>query len=85
MVHQVNLFITKGYLGTQVGAHMGIAIKCTDGWYCFEYAAGGVNSSSSSGSVGNKVTVNRYDPPGETRYIGDTNKGLDSIIEFARK
>lgn len=89
MVHQVNLFITKGFVG-QVGAHMGIAIKCADGWYCFEYAAGGASgsfssySSSGSSASSNKVTVNRYDPPGETRYIGDTNRGLNSIIEFAR-
>ena len=93
MVHQVELFISKGYIG-QVGAHMGIAIKCSDGWYCFEYAAGGASGSLSSGgslgsvfgssSTSNKVTVNRYDPPGETKYIGDTKKGLNEIIDFAR-
>lgn len=87
MVHQVKLFITKGYIG-QIGAHMGIAILCDDGWYCFEYAAGGASGSSGSFSASsassNKVTVNRYDPPGETRYIGDTKQGLNNIIDFAR-
>lgn len=85
MVHQVHLFITKGYIG-QVGAHMGIAIKCADGWYCFEYAAGGASGSSGSKSSAstNKVTVNHYDPPGELRYIGDTSKGLQAVIDYAR-
>jgi len=62
MVHQVQLFVTAGYIG-QIGAHMGIAIKCADGWYCFEYARGGAsgtsgsNSSSGSSSTNGKVTV----------------------------
>jgi hypothetical protein len=30
------------------------------------------------------VTVNKYNPPGETRYIGDTKRGLQEIIDFAR-
>jgi hypothetical protein len=85
MVHQVKLFVTKGVVG-QVGAHMGIAIYCADGWYCFEYAAGGASgfSSSYSSASTNKVTVNRYDPPGETRSIGETKRGLQEIIDYAR-
>jgi hypothetical protein len=65
MVHQVLLFITKGFIG-QIGAHMGIAIKCEDGWYCFEYASGGASGSSGSYSSAStsKVTVKKYNPPG---------------------
>lgn len=85
MVHQVNLFIGPGMF-----SHFGISIKCQDGWYCFEYAAGGAqgvsgsNSSSKSSASTNKVTVNKYNPPGETKYIGDTKMGLQQIIDFAR-
>jgi hypothetical protein len=40
MVHQVFLFIDE--------IHFGIAIKCADGWYKFEYAAGGASGISGS-------------------------------------
>ena len=84
MVHQVILFID--------GIHFGLAIQCKDGWYKYEYAASGgsgVSSSSSSTSGSSKttnaVTIKRSAPTGEKIHIGDTNKSLDEINEFARK
>ena len=79
MVHQVILFID--------GIHFGLAIECSDGWYKFEYAADGAKglSSDSSKSTKNAVTVKRSAPTGEEHYIGDTTRGLDPIIEFARQ
>jgi hypothetical protein len=77
MVHQVFLFIDE--------IHFGIAIKCADGWYKFEYAAGGasgISGSSGSGVLGlfgktsNQVTIKKTAPTGKSEYIGDTNKGL---------
>ncbi len=84
MVHQVHLFIDD--------IHFGIAIKCADGWYKFEYAAGGASgvsgssgSAGSSGKTSNSVTVKRSAPTGKQKYIGDTHKGLQDIIDYARK
>ncbi len=66
------------------GIHFGIAIECADGWYKFEYAAGhgskGVVSSNPA-----KVTIKRSAPTGELHNIGFTNKGLNDIINYARK
>lgn len=83
MVHQVYLFIDS--------IHFGIAILCQDGWYKFEYAAGGASGlSGSSGSAGlfskttNTVTIKRSPPTGKKVHIGDTLKGLQEIIDFAR-
>ena len=84
MVHEVNLFIDD--------IHFGIAILCDDGWYRFEYAAGGASGiSSSSGSFSggssnttNAVTIKRKGPTGSIHYLGDTRKGLDDIIAHAR-
>lgn len=71
MVHQVYLFIDD--------IHFGIAIKCKDGWYKFEYAAGGASGISASsgsgqmfGKTSNKVTVKNSAPTGKSVYIGDT-------------
>ena len=84
MVHQVICFID--------GVHFGLAIECDDGWYKFEYAAGGASglsgSSSSGGSSGkttNAVTIKKSAPTGDLYQIGDTTKGLNPIIDFARK
>lgn len=90
MVHQVLLFID--------GYHFGLAIKCADGWYKFEYAAGGASGVSghsghfgSSGSGGysgktsNKVTIKRSAPTGTVIHIGDTKRGLSEIEAYARK
>ena len=83
MVHQVYLFIDD--------IHFGIAIECSDGWYKFEYAAGGASGiSGSSGSGGlsgktsNSVTIKTSAPTGDKKYIGDTSKGLQQIIDYAR-
>lgn len=84
MVHQVYLFID--------GIHFGLAIECSDGWYKFEYAAGGASGlSGSSGSVGflgktsNAVTIKRSAPTGKVIRIGETKKGLNEIIKYARE
>ena len=73
------------------GIHFGIAILCADGWYKFEYAAGGASGvSGSSGSGGflgktsNAVTIKRSAPTGKSQEIGETDKSLNDIIEFAR-
>jgi hypothetical protein len=81
-MHQVLLFVD--------GIHFGIAIRCADGWYKFEYAAGGASGvssgsgSRSSGKTSNAVTVKRTPPTGEVETLGTTNVGLAQIIEFAR-
>lgn len=83
MVHNVQLFID--------GIHFGIAIQCADGWYKFQYAAGGASGLSGSlnfgsfGKTSNKVTIKRTPPTGKVILIGQTSKGLDSIINYARK
>ena len=74
MVHEVILFIVDPNFG-----HFGLAIECQDGWYKFEYAADGGKSVASPA-----VTVKRSAPTGEQHYIGDSGKGLNAIIEFAR-
>ena len=84
MVHQVICFID--------GVHFGLAIECDDGWYKFEYAAGGASGlsgssssgGSSSGKTSNAVTIKKSAPTGNLYIIGETYKGLDDIIEFAR-
>ena len=76
MVHEVILFIDD--------IHFGIAIRCSDGWYKFEYAAGGASGlsgssnsgGSSSGKTSNKVTIKTSPPTGKALKIGDTFKGL---------
>ena len=54
------LFIDEGFFGDNFN-HMGIAIVFKEGCYCFEYAAGGsATGSSSSGFTSGqtkKVTV----------------------------
>jgi hypothetical protein len=75
------------------GIHFGLAIKCADGWYKFEYAAGGasgVSSSSASSSGGSSnsnaaVTIKRSAPTGTEKRLGQTAQGLSAIIEYARK
>ena len=69
MVHQVYLFIDT--------IHFGIAILCQDGWFKFEYAAGGAKGlSGSSGSAGifsktsNQVTIKKSAPTGKNLRIG---------------
>eukprot|EP00388_Colpodella_angusta_P034740 GDKK01033701.1.p1 GENE.GDKK01033701.1~~GDKK01033701.1.p1 ORF type:complete len:125 (+),score=5.25 GDKK01033701.1:25-399(+) len=80
MVHEVTLFID--------GIHFGLAIKCADGWYKFEFAAGGARGFQSSGSyissTTNQVTIRQTAPSGKIVPIGGTNKGLKDIIDFAR-
>lgn len=83
MVHHVNLFIDD--------IHFGIAIYCADGWYKFEYAAGGASglsgsshSTGLSGKTSNSVTIKRSAPTGKQQRIGKTMKKLNEIIDFAR-
>ena len=83
MVHEVICFID--------GIHFGVAIQCSDGWYKFEYAAGGASgvwgssgSGGSSGKTTNAVTIKTSAPTGDLYNIGDTKKGLNDIIDFAR-
>ena len=77
MGYEVTLFID--------GIHFGVAIKCSDGWYRFEYAAGGASGSFGSSRTTNNVTVKRSSPTGKRHFIGVTSKTLDAIIEFASK
>lgn len=84
MVHQVYLFID--------GVHFGIVIKCQDGWYKMEYAAGGASGVTPSNLIvdllnktSKAITVRKTPPAGKSYYIGDTNKGLQQIIDFARE
>ena len=87
MVHKVHLFVDD--------IHFGIAILCEDGWYKFEYAAGGASglsaSSGHSGSIGaavvktcNAVTIKTSAPTGFQVLIGLTSKGLQAICDYAR-
>lgn len=70
---------------------MGIAVRCADGWYCFEYARGGAsgasgsNSSSKSSASNSKVTIVKGTPPGTTIKIGYTQRGLGEIEKYARQ
>jgi hypothetical protein len=70
---------------------MGIAVRCADGWYCFEYARGGAsgisgsNSSSKSSASNSRVTIVKSAPPGKTIKIGYTQQGLGDIEKYARE
>jgi len=60
MVHNVLLFVD--------GVHFGLAIKCSDGWYKFEYAAAGTKSLTAKDSKA--VTIKRSGPTGDTYSLG---------------
>ena len=75
MVHNVILF--------KDGIHFGLAIKCTDGWYKFQYAAGHGSKGVTSGTIA-KVTIKRSAPTGTIFNLGETNRGLQQIIDYAK-
>lgn len=91
MVLDVYVFLNGGHIYGLVGHHVGIAIRCADGWYIFEYGAAGVGSSRSGNSSGSggaaKVTVkhSKNPPDGEMEPLGQTSHGLQLVIDFGRQ